>query len=142
MTAYDDSATIITLLSTELDSLADVTRVLGASKDPLDELWGDFELALTYAVVPSAGTIVAEVALLVTVDGTNFPAGSATLDPQEFLIRYLFESRLPSTSVIERLIIPGVPAPARNFKAWLKNTAGQAYSSSGNTLKFKPYKTD
>ena len=142
MTAYDDSALILTLLSTELDSLADATRVLGASKNPLNELWGDLELALTYAVVPTAGTIVAEAALLVTVDGTNFPPGSTTLDPQEFLIRYFFESRLPSTTVLEYLIIPGVPAPARNFKAWLKNTAGQAYAASGSTLKFKPYKTD
>lgn len=143
-TGWDDTTSIDTALSSGLDSLANGSRAIssaianGTEKD----LYGDLELSIKYGTAPSAGTKVAEVYLLPTVDGTNYPEGSTSLTPQKALLIATFESRNPSTSTFEKLVIWGVTIPARGFKLLLVNTSGQSLASSGNTLKIKRYKMD
>lgn len=143
-TGWDDSTTIVSALTTGLDSLASNSRAISSAIDNGTgrDLYGDLELVVTYGVAPAAGAKVAEIYLLPTVDGTNYPEGSTSVTPQRALLVATFESRSPSTSVAERLVINGITLPPRNYKLLLVNTSGQAYASSGNTLKIKPYKLD
>ena len=141
-TAWDDTTAIDTALSTDLNSLANGSRAIsaGVANGTELDLYGDLELVVQYGTAPSAGTKIAEVYLLPTVDGTNYPEGSASLTPQKALLVATFESRNPSTTAVERLVVPGIPLPPRAFKLLLVNTSGQAYAASGNTLKIKRYK--
>ncbi len=137
---YDDAADIVTLLSTELNSLVNNGRILADAYDPGGQLYGDLELAIEYTTsAPLAGVIVAEVAFLPTADGTHYPEGSSTVDPQRALLVATFESRNGSTSGLEYLYARGIPLPARSFKAHFKNLSGKTLAASGNTLKLKPY---
>lgn len=135
----DGSAT--TALSTELNSLADAGRAISAAidNDAGLYLYADLELVVSYATAPTAGTTAAEVYLLPTVDGTNYPEGSSTVTPQAALLVGSFEVRLGTTGP-ERLVLRGVDLPARDFKLLLCNKSGRAFTASGNTLKVRPYR--
>lgn len=147
-TGWDDSPSIVSALTTGLDSLANGSRAISSALDndadaSAKNLYGDLELVVRYGGgPPAAGTKVAEVYLLPTVDGTNYPEGSTSVTPQKALLVATFESRVPSTSATERLVVFGITLPPRDYKLLLVNTSGQAYHTSGNTLKIKPYKLD
>lgn len=141
-----------TLMQTVLDSLANGTLVVSTEtagnmtsgvydNSAALDLYADFELAVCYGVAPAAGTKVAELYLLPSADGTNFATVDASNQPQMALLVGTFESRKPSTSVLERLVIPGVSLPPGKFKLVLKNTSGQAYKDNSvtKTLKMRPY---
>lgn len=135
---------IATVFTTELNSLADGSRVLSSAidNDAGLDLYADFELVVQYtSSAPAAGVIAAELFLLPTVDGTNYPEGGTSLDPQQALKVGTFESRNGSTSATERLVVSGVSLPPRDFKILLKNISGKTLASSGNTLKIRPYKS-
>ncbi len=141
-----------TLMQTALDSLANNTLVVSSetsgnmSSGAYDntsalDLYADFELAVCYATAPSAGTKVAELYLLPSVDGTNFATVDGSNQPQKALLIATFESRNPSTSGVERLTVPGVSLPPGKFKLVLKNTSGQAFKDNSvtKTLRMRPY---
>ena len=143
-----------TLMTTELDSLANGALVVSSvvntgnlengiydNSDALDSV-GDIELAVTYGSAPAAGTKVAELYLLPTIDGTNFATVDANNQPQLALLVATFESRLPSTTVTEYLHAPGIALPPGSFKFVIKNTSGQAFSTSSvaKTLRMRAYK--
>lgn len=134
---------IATALDTGLNSLANAARAISGTidNDAGLDLYCDLELVVQWDTsAPSAGTKIAEVYLLPSVDGTNFPEGSSSLTPQKSLLVATFESRNPSISATERLVASGIPLPPRDFKLLLVNTSGQTYETSGNTLKLRPYK--
>jgi len=134
---------IATALDSGLDSLANGSRAISAviDNDAGLDLYADFELVVRYTTTaPAAGVITAELFLLPTVDGTNYPEGSSSLDPQQMLKVGIFESRNGTTSATERLVLTGIPLPPRDFKVLLKNTSGFSYYSTANTLKIRPYK--
>lgn len=102
--------------------------------------FADVALAITYASAPTAGTKVAELYILPTVDGTNYAAIDAQFQAQLSLLVATFESRNPSTTVLEYLIAPGISLPPGLFKWIVKNTSGQNFGATGNSLKMRPYK--
>ncbi len=135
-----DDTTITTLLTTELNSLANNGRVLtGAFNNDTElDILADFELVAGFAVAPAAGAVI-ELYRLPSVDDTNYPVGDSSNDPQALLRVGFFEVRLAQTAA-QTLVIPEVRLCPRNQKFLVKNTAGQAFASANNTLKIKPYK--
>jgi hypothetical protein len=133
--------------ATDLQSLANNTSVLStpAYDNSLAgklDLLADFLLAIQYATgPPTAGTKVADLYLLPSADGTNFPsAGGSPSIPQKALFIGTFETRAPSTTVLEYLAVPGVPLPPLKLKVLLVNTSGVAlHASASMFLKMQPY---
>ncbi len=140
---WEDSTSIVTVLSGGLVSLASDARDISAAVDNgtnLD-LFGDLEFIVQWdTVAPSAGDKVADLYLLPSVDDVNFPEGSVSLTPQASLLIGSFESRNPSISGVEHLMLPGITLPPRNMKFLLQNTSGQTFDPSGSMLLLKPYK--
>lgn len=141
---WDDTTSVDTLLTTDLDSLANAARAISSAVENSErDLYGDLELVVRYAAgPPTAGTKIAEVYIVPSVDGTNYAEGSTSVTPQKALLVASFEARSPSTSAVERLIVLGITIPPRTHKYLLVNTSGQAYYSADNTLKIKRYKLD
>lgn len=141
-----------TLMQTVLDDLADGDLVVSDETSgnmasgvydnttALD-LYADFDLAVAYGSAPDAGTKVAELYLLPSVDGTDFAVVDVDNQPQKALLIATFESRNPSTTVVEHMIVPGISLPPGKFMFVLKNTGGEAFASSGvtKTLKMRPF---
>lgn len=137
---WADSVASADLLTTGLDSLADAARAISSAITPDGLPYGDLELAVRYtSSAPAAGISVAEVYLLPTVDGTNYPEGGTGVTPQAALMVGVFESRNGSTGAVERLVLRGIELPARSYKVVLVNKSGKTYHSSGNTLKVRTY---
>lgn len=137
------AGSISTQLSTGLNSLADAGRAISAAYDNTSglDLFIDAELAIAYtSSAPSAGVKVAELYMLPSVDGTNYPEGGTSITPQGALLVATFESRNGSTSAVERLMATGIPIPPFNVKFLLVNTSGKTLHASLNTLKTTPYK--
>lgn len=136
-----------TVLSTELNS--DVTGQLTVSaaidNDANLNLYVDIEVVhSTYGSSVTAGTKVADIYLLPTLDGTNFPtndADSTTLYPEaKYLVGSVIKMSATGTGGC-RSIITGVPLPARDFKIAHLNTSGVTLASSANTVKVRPYRS-
>jgi hypothetical protein len=134
ITQQERSTTPVSVLTTELNSLANGSNALSAavSNETNGDLAAQFEIACTFASAPSAGQPV-ELYLVQTVDGTNYEDGasgaSAATPP---VPAWVFSSRAATTL---RQISPLLPLPPRDFKILLKNGSGQAMTASGHTLK-------
>lgn len=134
--------TIATLLSTELNSLANNTNAIsttaynnvqgGGGGDGFVEC--EVELTVNFSVAPSANSGFS-VWFLASPDGTNYEDGGASVTP----------SRLPNV-VFPLRAVTGVQritrrtfAPAGIFHTLQRNNAtGQTIAASGNTLKLRP----
>jgi hypothetical protein len=131
-----DVGTIATLLSTELDSLANNTTVAAGSNftNTNENPWGLFELVCSYGSAPTANTVIG-LWLMSAIDGTNFEDYSG-IEPARspdvaFRVRAVTASQ--RVTVVARLR-PGVQLPvARNL------ATGQTLAASGNTIKVLPY---
>lgn len=140
---WEDSTSIITVLSGGLVSLADTEKTLS---DVIDngtdlDLFGDLVFLVQWdTVAPSAGDKVADLYLLPSVDNVNFPEAATNVTPQASLLIGSFESRNPSIGATEHLMLPGITLPPRKMKFLLQNTSGQTFDPSGSMLLLKPYK--
>lgn len=126
-----------TVMSTELNSLANNVNVAKASSVQLStELYAmaEVELYVTFGSTPTANTAVS-VWFLREIDGTNFEDGGSGVTPTRspdvvFGIR--------ATTNAQRIVKTCVLPPG-NFKPMVRNDGtGQAFVSSGNTLKVRP----
>jgi len=135
-----DDTTLQTILTTELNSLANGGRVLSAAwnNDIELDILADVELVVGFAVAPAVGALI-ELYLLPSVDDVNYPVGDTSNDPQAVLRVGFFEVRIAQTGV-QLLAIPRILLCPRNQKFLVKNVAGQAFAATSNTLKIKPYK--
>lgn len=104
----------------------------------------DLYLTLQYGTAPAAGTKVAEVYCLRGDGETSevFPQGGdgtvgANVTPQQHALAGVFESRSPSTTVDEVLVVYDVPLGAGKNRFVILNTSGQTWDA-GWTLKAKP----
>lgn len=129
-----------TLLSTELNSLANNALGLGPAFDNTQAAAGDgytlcdVELAVTYGTAPAANTGVS-VWLLGSQDGTTYEDGSTAITPAR-LPDLVFPLRAVTTA---QRIVRRVVLPFGKFKALGKNDGtGQSMAASGNTLKVRP----
>ena len=125
----------ISILTTELNSLGSTGSAISSAidNDADRDTLADFELLITYGTNPTAGTII-EVYIIRTVDGTNYEDGSTTgpiLPASGFVGGFV----LRAVTTAQRMIIPGVPIPPRDFKVIVvARTTGQTAAASGNTL--------
>lgn len=127
----------VTLLTTELNSLANNAATAPSSalsNSTEQDLYVDLEFVGTYGSAPTAGTTV-DAYFVRSVDGTNYEDASSTgpILPQN---GYVGSFVLRAVTTGQRVVIPQVPCPSRDFKVMLLNNAtGQAMAASGNTLK-------
>ncbi len=133
-------ASVITALSTELNSLANTARAISSAIDNSGSsdkyLFCDAELSVTFGSAPVAGTVIA-LYFLPSVDGTNYP-DDAYADLQEALWVGSFIMR---NATAQRRVLRGILLPPKLYKVVLKNISGQAFPASGSTVKLLPYAT-
>lgn len=127
-----------TLLSTELNSLANNTNAVHASNVSITStgfMKSELELLVTFGSAPTANTSIL-VWLLGEVDGTNFEDGSSTVTPTR-VPDAVFTVRAVTTAQRCKAIIDTPPGPIR---ALVRNDGtGQAFAPSGNTLKIRSF---
>lgn len=128
-----------TYLTTELNSLANGANVLGAAIDNTanGDRWMDIELTVaTQGSARSSGAYVA-IYLLSSTDGTNYTYGDASTDPPASA----WVGNIPLDAVVTARIssLIHLLVPAGKFKILVMNETGQAFASSGNTVKYALY---
>jgi hypothetical protein len=135
---------IVTVASTELNSLANNAGALGAEYDNATNLYisAVFELSVTFGSAPTAGSTV-DLYIIPAPDGTNYDdavTGAAGSAPAT---AYAGGFPLRAVTTLQRVplgigLSGPVPLPACKFKAFLLNRSGQAFPASGSTLKMVP----
>lgn len=144
---YND-ATAQTLVINKDASLANGSRAAGNYDNGTAlDTHADFFLVVQYdGGPPTAGDTVA-ILWVLSADDTGTPAypqggdGSVgvDVDPQTTLLAGVFETRSPSVTVDEILLLKAVPLGPRENRVVLKNTSGQTFDSTWE-LRMKPYK--
>jgi hypothetical protein len=130
------SGTIQSLLTTELNSLANNSLAIGSAitLTSTGYLLGEVELVVTYGTNPTAST-GCSIWFLRDIDGTNYEDGGTSLTPArapDLVIPVLVSTS--AQRITRRCLLP-----PGTFKALLKNDGtGQALAASGNTLKVLP----
>lgn len=140
---WQQASVNVALMTTGLNALANSTsettgKAISAAvdNDITRDTYMDFELYVTYGVAPSAGGYV-EIALIPSLDATNYADGSATVDPD--LQLWVGRFYLRAVTSAQRLHLRGILLPPLKFKVLLRNYAGQAMAASGNLLNGKTY---
>ncbi len=143
---WELDGSVTTILSTELNSdvTGQLTVTTAINNSTGLNLYCDIEvLHGTYGSSVNAGTKVADIYLLPTVDGTNYPtndADSTTLYPAaKFLVGSSVKMSATGTGGM-RDVICGIPLPVGDFKIGHLNTSGVTLAASGNTVKIRVYR--
>lgn len=138
---WEAPAAIVTYLTTELDSLANNGRVLGAKIDNVADGENEMFLALELYVAAQGGARAAgacvDVYDLSSVDDTNFCYGDASLDPPPSTLLHSFP--LDATTNARYVVETRLSIAPFDFKLLIKQRTGQAFAGSGNTLKYRIY---
>jgi hypothetical protein len=141
-----EQAAITTLLSTELNSLANNAGALGVEYDNAtnDYIYGLFELAVTFGSNPTAGNTV-DLYLIPCPDGTNYDdavTGASGAAPAS-----CYAGGFPLRAVTTAQRVPlgfgasgPVLLPPCKFKAFVLNKSGVAMPASGSTIKMVAYR--
>lgn len=141
-----EAAAITTLLSTELNALANNAGALGVEYDNAtnDYIYGLFELAATFGSNPTAGNTV-DLYIIPAPDGTNYDdatAGASGAAPAT-----CYAGGFPLRAVTSAQKVPlglglagGIPLPPCKFKIFLLNKSGVAFPASGSTVKMTAYR--
>jgi hypothetical protein len=141
-----EQAAITTLLSTELNSLANNAGALGVEYDNAtnDYIYGLFELAATFGSAPTAGNTV-DLYLIPCPDGTNYDdavTGASGAAPAS-----CYAGGFPLRAVTTAQRVPlgfgasgPVLLPPCKFKAFVLNKSGVAMPASGSTIKMVAYR--
>jgi hypothetical protein len=130
----------VTALTTELNSLANNAAAISSAIDNDTDLdvYADFELVVTYGSNPTDQSLV-ELYVVRTVDGTNYEDASTT-GPVVPRTGYVGGFSLRAVTTAQRIVIPEVRLPPRDFKVFVINKSGQTTAASGNTVKLKTYR--
>lgn len=138
-----EAGSITSIMTTELNSLANNAAAIGAEFDNSAGLWlfGLFELNVTFGTGPTAGSTV-DLYIIPAPDGTNFDdavtgaSGSApsTSYAGGFPLRSVTSAQKVPLGVVRRIELP----PTK-LKAFVINRSGQSFPSSGSTVKLVPY---
>ena len=143
-----EAASAVTLLDTELNSLANSAGAIDSgSYDNATNLYmfGAFELTVDFASASTANAMI-DLYLIPAIDGTNFVdnvTGSSEFAP---LDSYVGGFQCQNTANAQRIGLWGagggvlIPLPPVPFKAFVINNSGQAFPASGSVLKMVPYR--
>lgn len=133
--------TITSVMTTELNSLANNARAISAAKGAdgtAADLLGDWELAVTFGTNPTAAT-GCDLYLVRAADGTNYEDGDASNAPSQNAYVGTF-GPLRAVTTAQRLVLPDIPMPPGLYKAvLLNNGTGQSFPASGSTLKVRTH---
>jgi len=135
-----DPASIQTMLSTELNSLANNAGAIGAEYDNSSNLFDEayFRLSVTFGSNPTAGSTI-DLFLLAALDGTNYTdytAGASGYAPgPAFLGSFVLQAK----TTIHRIDLgTGVNGPFRipptKIKLFALNKSGVAFPASGSLI--------
>lgn len=134
----DTSGGTITLLSTDLNSLANNTGVLGAARSAEAFLYADLELNVTFGTNPTANSLV-EVYLVRAIDGTNYEDTTTAATAAGPANGFVGGFPVRAVTTAQRIALPKVELPAMDYKWMVINKTGQTMAASGNTLTMKRY---
>ena len=140
------AAAITTVLSTELNALANSAAALGGEYDNSAalNLFGMLELNVTFGSAPTAGNTV-DVYIIPAPDGTNYDdavTGAGGSAPAS-----CYAGGFPLRAVTTAQRVPlglgqqgYVPLPPTKFKLLAVNKSGVAFPASGSTIKLIPFR--
>ena len=132
---YSTPAAIQTLLSTELNSLANGSSVLSGAIDNSAGTYKYLDLHFYIAAqgsARSAGAYV-NIEICVSVDGTNYCDATSPIAAP--FARFPLDAATTARYATRAIIA----IPPRLFKLNLTDSTGQAFASSGNLLKYSLY---
>ena len=137
---YESPASIATILTTELNGLADGSNKLSAalSNDAAGELflYADFEITLaTTSSRPTNARV--DMYILIELDGSTYTYGSDSVNPADNM--WVGSFIVDSGTLARVTHIRGIQLPPTDFKILLQNNLGVAMASSGNILKWTKY---
>ena len=137
---WNAPSSVVTVLSTELDSLANNAMTAASSaianQTNLD-MYVDIEVNLA-SLSPTTGAYVA-LYISEAIDGSNYPAQSAA-DMRLAVTQLLCPIPIGTTAATaQRTAVRNVVIPPGTFKIYLDNQTGVSLASSGSTVKFLPY---
>ena len=140
-----ENGTIQTLLDSGLNSLADGNGALSSAYDNDDSggsnlyLWGIFELFInSFGSAPTEGELV-DMYFIDSLNGTDFADGSGGSSPVANPASLIASFPVRAVTSDQRIVLPSpITLPSCDFKVLLINNTGQAFPSSGNTLKMLP----
>ena len=142
-----DPAAITTLLSTELNSLANNAAAFGVEYDNAASLFANavFRLEATFGSNPTAGNTI-DLYLIMATDGSNYGDYTSGASGKAPVTSYIGSFPLEAKTTIHRIDIgagPGgpLPLPPTKFKLLAINKSGVSFPSSGSTIKMIPYAT-
>jgi hypothetical protein len=135
---WSDYTAASTVLSTELNSLANAGNAISAAIDNTSTgfagtMWSDWELYLNAPATARTTGCYVGFYVLPSVDGTNYAYGGTSLDPSP---NRLVGTFVPDASASARYCaLTHVQLPAGKFMILLDNQTGASLMSTGNTLK-------
>lgn len=142
-----EAGAIVSLATTELNSLANGSGAIGAEYDNATNLYtfGLFEVNVQFGSNPTAGTTIS-LYLIPAPDGTNYDDYTTGGSPYAPLTAYIGGFPVQATTSAQKipLGVGGyqglIPLPPCKFKAFVVNASGQAFPASGSTVKMVPYR--
>jgi hypothetical protein len=137
---YNTPGTLVTVLSTELNALANNT--LSAASAAINnasnlDILANLELVLA-ALSPTTGAYI-DIYIAEAVDGSNYPTPSGADARLQLTMKLCTFFLGVTASTAQRITIRGVELPPTTFKLYLDNQAGVTLGATGNTLKLLPY---
>jgi hypothetical protein len=140
---WETNPSLTAYLSTDLNSLANGARFLGAAIDNSSglDMYMDLELLIAeQAGARSAGAYVGVYLIPSLYGGTNYGYGDAsTAPPASGLIAAL---PLDAAVTARYVMATMIPVPPGHFKLLVVNATGQTLAASGSTLKYRLYSTE
>jgi hypothetical protein len=128
---------IVTYLTTELNSLANAARVIGAAIDNRTTRYKYMMLehyVNTQLAARSAGAYVS-IYLVSSVDATNYAYGAAALQPAACKLKCVMS--LDAAVTARYCTIDCIEIPPLLFMLVLEQNTGQTYATLSNTLKYR-----
>jgi len=148
MAKYEEGA-LVTLINTASSSTLTDGSLIGVAYDNTGAsdlwFWANFQLKLKFTGgIPTAGDAVAELYLCPKV--SNYPEGyDGTNTPQAALLVGVFETRAPSTTVTEHLVLPAILLTPAEMYIVIKNISGESFDpangGSGWGCSMIPFRT-
>jgi hypothetical protein len=142
MATYKQEASgVQTLISTDLNNLANAAAALGPEFDNAAGLWIDatFQLEATFGSAPTANSTI-DLYIIPSYDGTNFTNAVTGVAGSAPVSSYVGGFPLSAVTTIQRIpLAVGLMGPIRlpplKFKGFVVNKSGVGFPASGSTVK-------